>query len=861
MLSTYSINPGTDVADQKVTPPTAELPWERWLLAGVGFVVFFMSLSTGFHTDSIWQPAVGVGLVVVAWFGYWTLIILALTVLLQNVLGGSPVYRTVADPLLLPLQIGLTWWLYHTLARGSPQMEDPRSATIFLLLGPGVLSALFGAVEAGLLVSLGPPWQFTQLAGAAWISKALGILIVAPPLLVLATSWLVDRSWVKAAPPSTSMYVPMPSDWTWGEIIETTGLGLGVAIITLVLGVVHLSGETTNWPLWGLSWLLLAWTATRLGLRGGTLVAAASSAVALLAATFWEARAADFNPLQGNLLGQCSTALLVGASAGWLRASEARYRQVVGHIPVVLYSARLPRGLTIAPPAPPIPGQRRPNSKAELPGMILLQQSRITLVSPASQTILACSPELLLGPVERWLERIYPADRELVIAALTQLSLQKEPVTCEYRLDPGQAAPLTWANQTGDNSLAASLRWVRDTMAPHYNAENLLDGWEGVVEDISEARALSQNLRRTMAMLQGLVTHMPMGVFFVQGPIGQPILVNARARHLLGQREDLAAGLDHLPAVYRLHRPDGSPYPAEELPVAKALRGGQPCSANDIVVHRADGRRTALMTWAAPVDLTGLGKPEAAVWVLEDLTAFHSAEAVRKNSQQALEEEVRRSQRVELIGRLAGGVIHDFNNFLTVMMGLAALAQENLPLEHPVRADLERILEAGEQAAHLAGQVLAFGKPWVNPAAPIDLNQVANQALKLLKGLLKVNVDVKAQLADHPLWVVADETQLKQVVMNLLVNARDAMPTGGRLTIGTSQTSSTILLTVQDTGHGMDELVKARLFEPFFTTKERGTGLGLAVVNQIVTNLGGKIQVHSNKSEGTRMEVYLPAQK
>ena len=134
-------------------------------------------------------------------------------------------------------------------------------------------------------------------------------------------------------------------------------------------------------------------------------------------------------------------------------------------------------------------------------------------------------------------------------------------------------------------------------------------------------------------MLQVLVTNLPCGVYFVQAPQGYPVLVNSRARQLLGQREDLSTGLTNLSRVYRLHRSDGTEYPADELPVAKALRQGVPCRANDIVVHRADGRKTPLITWAAPIDLHNKGTPDAAVWVMEDWTAMLQAENALRESE------------------------------------------------------------------------------------------------------------------------------------------------------------------------------------------------------------------------------------
>ena len=155
-------------------------------------------------------------------------------------------------------------------------------------------------------------------------------------------------------------------------------------------------------------------------------------------------------------------------------------------------------------------------------------------------------------------------------------------------------------------------RWVRDMMVPDVGPDGTLLGWQGVLTDITQQRALADDLRGTTSMFHALLANLPAGVFFVQAESGRPILVNARARQLLGQREDLAASLEHLSIVYRLYRHDGTPYPVEELPVLTALRRGATCIRDDIVVHRPDGRRIPLVSWAAPVDISGQGRPEAA---------------------------------------------------------------------------------------------------------------------------------------------------------------------------------------------------------------------------------------------------------
>jgi PAS domain-containing protein len=359
--------------------------------------------------------------------------------------------------------------------------------------------------------------------------------------------------------------------------------------------------------------------------------------------------AVSLTPLQGNLLAQCITALLVGSSVTWIRVNEERYRQVVGHIPVVLYSARL----------------------AVLPAAGEPARVEITFVSPACWTLLGRDAAALEGDYERWIGRVHHEDRELLLAALAQLCLAQRPVTCEYRLVSVETPAGGDGEGRRERASITTPRWVRDTLVPHVNPQGQVEGWEGVVEDITSQRVLANDLRRTSNMLHALVSNLPAGVFFVQGPTGQPLLVNARARQLLGQREDGAAGLAHLPQVYRLFRPDGSPYPADELPVAQALSRSLTSMRDDIVVHRPDGRRIPLVSWAAPVELSGQGKADAAVWVLEDLTVLRRAEAAREGSEARLRAVIS-SLAEGLIVQDARGLIVECNPAACTILGTSA---------------------------------------------------------------------------------------------------------------------------------------------------------------------------------------------
>jgi PAS domain S-box-containing protein len=226
-----------------------------------------------------------------------------------------------------------------------------------------------------------------------------------------------------------------------------------------------------------------------------------------------------------------------------------------------------------------------------------------------------------------------------------------------------------------------------------------------------------------------------------------------------------------------------------------------------------------------------------------------------------LEQELQRAQRLELVGRLSSGIVHDFNNLLNVILTLTEALRDRLPQDDEVQADLQRIGDAGEQAAALAGQLLAFSKHRRITHRPVDVNRVARRTLELLRATLPTTIEVETELENTDLMILGDETQLQQVLMNLCLNARDAMPRGGQLRVWTEAPAGAgawVRLSVSDTGSGIDEAIRAKLFDPFFSTKEKGTGLGLAVVQQIVQGHGGRVEVSGRPGEGSRFDVWLP---
>jgi PAS domain S-box-containing protein len=278
---------------------------------------------------------------------------------------------------------------------------------------------------------------------------------------------------------------------------------------------------------------------------------------------------------------------------------------------------------------------------------------------------------------------------------------------------------------------------------------------------------------------------------------------------------------------------------------------------------RKDGRRIRVSLTLSPL-MDKQGRLIGASSIKRDVTA-----------QRALEAQLQQAQRMEAIGRLAGGIAHDFNNLLTIIGGLTILCAQRLPENSRERRDLEQVIKATERATALTQQLLTFSRRQIAEVEVLGLNEVVEGLESLLRRLIGEHIALRFRPAHELGRVRGNRAQFEQVIMNLALNARDAMPEGGTLTVTTENVQVSgifaqeqlrlepgpyVMITVSDTGHGMDAITQASIFEPFFTTKPpgSGTGLGLATVYAIVQQTGGAIYVYSEPGHGSVFKVYFP---
>ena len=406
--------------------------------------------------------------------------------------------------------------------------------------------------------------------------------------------------------------------------------------------------------------------------------------------------------------------------------------------------------------------------------------------------------------------------------------------------------------------------WYLMRARPYKTAEGKTDGSVLTLLDISSRKRLEQEreqllerIEREQAQLNLVIEQMPAGVVVAEAPSGRVILANQRVEQIMGQ-PFLPVGHPDERLQNRGFYSDHRPYAPEDWPLARSLRLGESVTDEPIEYLRGDNQRLDLRVSSAPIRDTW-GNIVAAVLVFDEIT-----------EQKVLQERLAQAEKLETIGRLAGGVAHDFNNLLTVITGYTQLVREDQRLTRHLRTELDVVLKAANRATALTSQLLAFSRRQVIQPRVLDLNPVVAALEKMLRRLVGEHIVLQTELCPRPCLVEADPGQIEQILMNLVTNARDAVEHGGGITILTENvelnrhpelgSGAFVRLTVADTGAGMDEDTQRHLFEPFFTTKGlgQGTGLGLSSVYGMVKQNRGEMRVESAPAYGTRFEIYLP---
>jgi PAS domain S-box-containing protein len=442
---------------------------------------------------------------------------------------------------------------------------------------------------------------------------------------------------------------------------------------------------------------------------------------------------------------------------------------------------------------------------------------------------------------------IHPNDQDDVYDRVQEALAEKRPFQLTYRI----------VTHKGE------IKWVWEQGRGVFSPAGELLALEGLVTDINDRKRAEEALAKSESMLSSIIEQSPISTWITDAS-GTLVRQNAACRRLVGVTDEQTIG------IYNIFRDRHTAQYGHLEDIQKVFSEGRPARLTleyDVgesgCVDTPPGRRHLVDVTIFPVK----DEQEKVIYVVgqhEDITQLRDKE-----------EQLRQAQKMEAIGRLVGSIAHDFNNQLTIVQGYAELLLRGLSKDDPMHEPIDQIFQAARRSTVLTGQLLAYGRKQTLHPQILDLNQVLREMDEPIHKLIGDAIELSIQPAENLGRVRADPVQVQQTIMNIVVNARDAMPDGGRLTIATanvdmvpegpSATPDTpagpfIMMSITDTGIGMDEQTRQHIFDPFFTTKPigRGTGLGLSTVCGFVQQSGGRIEVVSGTGQGSTFRIYLP---
>jgi PAS domain S-box-containing protein len=453
-------------------------------------------------------------------------------------------------------------------------------------------------------------------------------------------------------------------------------------------------------------------------------------------------------------------------------------------------------------------------------------KGRTTYVNPEWARITGRARESLLG--DDWARAIHPDDQERVQAGWRAAVREQRGVRDEeYRVLPLEEDRLVW---------------VVGSAEPVFDQDGRLQGYVGALVDITERRSAEEAVRRSEAKYRALFEG-SRDAIYISTPEGRLLDINPAGVELFGYDDKAQMLRLDVGVLYRR--------PQERESLLAVLHEVGYVRDHEIQAVRKDGSTRVLLATVSLVR-DAEGAPVAMRGILRDVTA-----------QRAMERELAESRKMEAIGRLAGGVAHDFNNLLTAIIGYGDLLARDSSTDDQRRRYAQEVVSAARRGAALTDQLLAFSRRKTMQRRAFDLNALVLELQSMLQRMIGDDVELTTHLDPEAGAVRGDPARIEQVLINLVVNARDAMPDGGRVELRTHAASEdqpgVVGLSVRDTGVGIPERDRERIFEPFFSTKGgAGTGLGLSIVYGIVEQSGGRISVDSTLGSGTTFSVSLP---